>query len=70
MVQRSKEFGFTSEPSKPVYILGELLGQHLDRHFTPKLHISRTPHFTHTCFTQEREELVVACFGARFHILQ
>ncbi len=41
--------------------------QGLDRHFTPELRVTSTPHFSHTTFAEECADLVVAQFGARFH---
>ena len=56
------------ESSEMVRIPGELFRQHFDGNFSPEFRILRTPHFTYTSFTQEREELVMTEFGAEFHV--
>ncbi len=54
--------------SQSVTILGELFRKGLDRDVTTKFRVLGTPHFPHTSFTQEREEHLVAEFGAGFHV--
>ena len=44
MVQRGKEFGFAFKPCETVRIFRELFGQCLDRYFTSKFRVPRTPH--------------------------
>jgi hypothetical protein len=37
MIQRSENFGLAPESSQPLFVLGERIGQHFDRHVAPEL---------------------------------
>ena len=68
MIQRGEEFSFTFKPCQTIRILGKLCWQRLDGNFPTELGVPRTPHFSHSTLTQEGADLVMAEFGAGFHV--
>ena len=68
MIQRGEEFSFTFKPCQTIRILGKLYWQRLDGNFPTEFRVTRTPHFTHSTLAEECADLVVAEFGAGFHV--
>ncbi len=59
----------TGTGSKGCGIGGHCFGKDFDGDFTPEFGVPRMPHFSHTAFAQEAEDLVVAKLGAELHWL-
>ena len=68
VVQRCKQLCLTFKSCQTISVLSELFRQRLDRYFTPEFRITRTPYFSHATLTEEAEDLVMAEFGAGFHV--
>ena len=59
MVQRGEDFGFPLEPSEPIRIRRERLGQDLGRHLAVQLGVGRLVDLSHPALADEGGHVVV-----------
>ena len=60
MIECRQDACLSLEPSEPLFVSGERLGQHFDGDVTPELGILRPVYFSHAARTYEAEDFV-AC---------
>ncbi len=60
MIECCQDACLSLEPGQPLFVSGELFGQHFDGDLTPELGILRPVHFSHAARTNEAEDFV-AC---------
>ncbi len=59
VVEGGKDFRLALEPSQPLRVLGELIGQDFDRDIPAELCVSCPIDFTHPAFADGLQDLVV-----------
>jgi len=64
VIELGKKLGFPFKTSQPLRILGELLRQHLDGHFTAQVGVLGTINLSHTALADLLDDLVMADGGA------
>ncbi len=58
VVQRSERLGLALEATQPLVVVGELLGQHLDRHLALEPRVTRAVDLSHRPGPEGTEDLV------------
>ena len=58
MIQRGEQFGFALKPREPIGIVGERVGQNLDRDLALQPRVARAIHLAHAACAEQRDDFV------------